>query len=355
MRIVIVAWRDLANPQSGGSEVLVDTMARGALARGHEVVLVAGDPVEQRSYEVVGSGSTFGQYLGAPRKVRQRFSDWDVCVDVSNGLPFFSPLWWKGPVVQLVHHVHTDQWRLRFPRPLSDIGSVIERKLVPHLYRRHLFAAVSPSTQAQLEALGVPASRIRQLPNATERPADIAKDKAAAPQFLVFGRLVPHKRVDLVLRHWPEIHERTGGTLLIAGDGPDRSELEQMASDGVEFLGRVDDAAKAELLAQSWLLLHPAAHEGWGIVVMEAASYGTPAVGFDVPGVRDSIVDGATGVLARDEDDFVQRWLSLTEDVNERMRLGETAVQRAAAYGEDHTAEAFLDICREACGFTAGT
>ncbi len=350
MRILIVAWRDLAHPQAGGSEMLVDACARGALARGHEVALVASDPVATRSYPVASSGSTYGQYLKAPRVARRQFADFDVLVDVSNGLPFFSPLWWRKPIVQIVHHVHTDQWPLRFPRPVSDVGAFIEGRLIPRMYRRHLFAAVSPSTQAELEHLGVAPESIRLLPNATELPVPAAEtaERSAEPRFVIFGRLVPHKRVDLALRLWPRVGDATGGQLVIAGDGPERQNLEQMASDGVEFVGRVDDAAKAELFSSSWALVHPAMHEGWGIVVMEAAAYGTPAIGFDVPGVRDSIVDGQTGVLVQDEEDFVQRWMGLASDVNERMRLGTQAAARAATYGEDQTAERFVEICQEA-------
>ncbi|MCU1345932.1 MAG: mshA 2 [Acidimicrobiia bacterium] len=350
MRILIVAWRDLAHPQAGGSEKLVDACARGALALGHEVALIASDPIASRKYPVASSGSTFGQYLRAPRVARRDFADYDVLVDVSNGLPFFSPVWWRKPVVQIVHHVHTDQWPLRFPRPLSDIGALVERKVVPWIYRKHLYAAVSPSTQEELEHLGIPADSIRLLPNATDQPVIATEPaaKSAEPRFVIFGRLVPHKRVDLALRLWPKVRAVTGGQLVIAGDGPERQQLEAMATDGVEFVGRVDDSAKAELFASSWALVHPAMHEGWGIVVMEAAAYGTPAIGFDVPGVRDSIVDGETGVLVRDEDEFVERWLALAADVNERVRLGDHAAVRAATYGEEQTGARFVEICHEA-------
>jgi glycosyltransferase involved in cell wall biosynthesis/SAM-dependent methyltransferase len=350
MRILIEAWRDLAHPQAGGSEVLVDVCARGAVAAGHDVTLIAGGPVQQREYRVVDAGSTFGQYIGGPRAARELMESHDVLMDVSNGLGFFSPLWWRKPVVQLIHHVHTDQWPLRFPRPFSDIGSYTERKVVPWLYRNALWAAVSDSTKAELEHIGVPGNRIRILPNATDLPVDEVAAKAIDPMFAVFGRLVPHKRVDLVLRRWPEVFARTGGKLVIAGDGPERGDLERQAQSmqGVEFLGRVDDATKDDLLASSWLLLHPAMHEGWGIVVMEAAARGTPALGFDVPGVRDSIEDGHSGVLARNEDDFVAQWLSLTENVNTRMEMADHARTRAFDYGEQRTTDAFLSICEEA-------
>ena len=111
-----MAWRDLANPQAGGSEVLVDHLIRGLTDQGHQAALVCGGPVGDRPYPVVSAGGTYDHYLRAPF-VARRFRDWDVVVDVVNGFPYFSPIWWRGPRVCLFNHVHGHQWQLHFPRP----------------------------------------------------------------------------------------------------------------------------------------------------------------------------------------------------------------------------------------------
>ena len=87
----------------------------------------------------------------------------------------------------------------------------------------------------------------------------------------------------------------------LAGDGPERARLQALAGPGVVFAGRVSEQEKHRLLCSAWLLVHPALIEGWGIVVAEAAIRGTPAVAFDVPGLRDSVVHGETGMLVRTE------------------------------------------------------
>ena len=66
MRIVFVSWRDLAHPQAGGSEVVVDHLARGLAERGHDVVLLAGGPVTDHPYRVRATGGTYSQNLVAP-------------------------------------------------------------------------------------------------------------------------------------------------------------------------------------------------------------------------------------------------------------------------------------------------
>src|SRR4051812_29638678 len=61
--ILFVAWRDLANRRAGGSEILVDRLASGMLARGHRVTLLCGGPVAERPYHVARNGGTYSQFL----------------------------------------------------------------------------------------------------------------------------------------------------------------------------------------------------------------------------------------------------------------------------------------------------
>ena len=135
---------------------------------------------------------------------------------------------------------------------------------------------------------------------------------------------MPYKRVDLLLRVWERVRDAVGGRLIVVGDGPERAALEA-AGAGVVFVGRVAEDEKWVLLGTSWALLHPAHHEGWGIVITEAAQVGTPSLGFNVPGVRDSIVDGVTGLLADSEEDLARRWIELAEKPELRKRLSEGA------------------------------
>ena len=64
-------------------------------------------------------------------------------------------------------------------------------------------------------------------------------------------------------------------------------------------------------------------------MITEAALRGTPTVGFDVPGLRDSVEHGRTGVLARSEAEFASVWAALALDPARRAALGEAARRRA--------------------------
>jgi hypothetical protein len=105
--ILFVAWRDLANRQAGGSEVLVDRLASGVLARGHRVTLLCGGQVAERPYRVVRNGGTYTQFLRAPLAYLRHFRSYDLIVEVCNGMPFLAPLWSQRPVLCLVNHMHT--------------------------------------------------------------------------------------------------------------------------------------------------------------------------------------------------------------------------------------------------------
>ncbi|MDP9418618.1 MAG: glycosyltransferase family 4 protein [Actinomycetota bacterium] len=347
MRIVFFTRRELANPLAGGSELLVDRLAAGAAEQGHDVELVAAGPVGDRPYATRDGGGRYTQYLRAPLTYAGRVRGADLVVDVANGLSFFVPMWCRAPAICLVNHLHTEQWSQWFPEPIAALGRSLERRGIPRVYRNHLFIAVSRSTATALEQIGVGADRIRIVPNGIDLRGP-SGPKSQEPLFLCLSRLVPHKRVELVLAAWERVRPRVGGRLVIVGEGPERGRLEAMAGDSVTFTGHVTDHDKQQLLGHAWLLLHPALVEGWGLVVMEAAAARTPTLAFDVPGLRDSVVHGRTGLLAPDMEAFGAAWVSLARDPAWRARLGEHARERAACFSWSSSVKQFLLVADEA-------
>lgn len=345
--VVFIAWRDLASPRAGGSEVLVDRLAAGMTARGDRVTLLCGGPAAEHGYRVVSSGGTYTQFLRAPMTYWRRLGDADLVVEVCNGMPFLSPLWCRRPQICLVNHMHTDLWRLRFPGPVAAAGRFAESRLMPWAHRNNLFLTVSDSTAGALRATGVAEDRIRQICNGVVQP-DPPTPRSPDPMFLALGRLADYKRVDLLLKLWNRVRPVTGGTLVIAGDGPERARLAALAGPDVIVTGRVTEEEKHRLLCSAWLLLHPALIEGWGIVVAEAAIRGTPAVGFDVPGLRDSVVSGETGRLVGTEGEFASAWASLALNHQARAAMGAAARERAERLHWSLAVEGFARVADDA-------
>jgi glycosyltransferase involved in cell wall biosynthesis len=348
VRILFVAWKDLAHPKAGGSEVVVDVLARSLMARGHEVSLLCSAPVGARPYEVVPNGGMYTQYLRAPFEYARRFRDADLVVDVANGMLFYSPLWRRGPRLCLVHHVHAEQWDRYFPRPVAAAFQVVEARSLPLVYRRTHFIADSDSTVHDLLDLGVEPAHVHLMNlgvDVIEPDGPVARSET--PMFLTLGRLAPNKRLDLLLDHWAQVGPQTGGTLVIAGDGPERDHLAarvaaEPALRGVVLEGRVTEARKAELLRQAWLMVHPAEREGWGLTIIEAAQGGTPSLGYRVAGVKDAVVDGTTGVLVDTDEEFVKEWIALSQQSDRRAELGRAAAVRAREFTWERTVDDFL-------------
>jgi glycosyltransferase involved in cell wall biosynthesis len=348
VHVLFVSWRDLANPNAGGSEVVVDHLANGLRARGHEASLLCAGPVGERPYEVIENGSTYSQYVRAPWEYLRRFRGVDLVVDVANGIPFFSPLWRRGPRLCFVHHVHAEQWDQYFPRPIAAAANFVEQRGVPLVYRRTHFVAVSPSTARDLVATGVDERRVHVVCNGVSVPPPAEPvGRSTEPLFVALGRIAPNKRLDQLLDIWARVAPQIPGRLVIAGDGPDRERIaarvaSEPALGRVTVEGRVSEARKAELLSQAWLFAHTSEREGWGIVLLEAGLFDTPTLAYRVPGVMDAVVDGVTGVLVDDDDEFVREWVALAGDPARRQRLGAAAARRAAEFSWDRSVDEFL-------------
>jgi len=110
--------------------------------------------------------------------------------------------------------------------------------------------------------------------------------------FLAGGRLAPYKRFDLVI----EAIKISGKKLKIFGDGIDLIRLKSLAKGfpGIEFLGRIDDTAKAELYSRSLAFINPQ-EEDFGITAVESQAAGRPVIAYKRGGALETVIPGVTG------------------------------------------------------------
>jgi glycosyltransferase involved in cell wall biosynthesis len=120
----------------------------------------------------------------------------------------------------------------------------------------------------------------------------LAIERHPRDYYLVLGRVVPYKRVDLAVAACA----RLGRPIKVAGDGRALDTVRAVAGPGTELLGRVSDAELRELLAGARALLF-CAEEDFGIVPVEAQAAGVPVIAYGVGGARESVIDPSTGVL----------------------------------------------------------
>jgi glycosyltransferase involved in cell wall biosynthesis len=341
--VLFVNWRDITHPEGGGSERYVHRMAEGLAGAGLSVSMfcAAHDraPAEEvlAGVRIVRRGGRLGVYPRALLHVLRHRPR--LVVDVQNGLPFGSSLVTRRPVVVLVHHVHREQWPIVFGRVGGAIGWWLESVVAPRLYRRNRYVTVSTATAEELGELGVDAGRVTVVRNGVEPAPPVSATPSALPRLVVLGRLVPHKRVEHALEVVARLRDRRPGLRLsIVGEGWWDAELRARAdelgvTDLVDFTGHVDEQTKHEELARAWVHLCPSVKEGWGLVVTEAGSHRVPTVGYrSAGGLRESVVDGLTGVLVDDLDEMTEAVDRLLDDENRRLAMGEAAARHASAF-----------------------
>jgi glycosyltransferase involved in cell wall biosynthesis len=353
--VAFLSWRDSRNPEGGGAERYLEKMAAGLVERGCRVtIFCAAHEAAPADEEIDGirfvrRGSKLSVYArGMAALLGRRLGSVDLVVDVQNGLPFFSRLVTRKPVVVLVHHVHREQWPVVYPGLIGKVGWWVERVLAPRLYRSCQYVAVSRSTRAELRELGVTGPRVAVVHNGTDPAIPVGTGRTEAPSVCVVGRLVPHKRVEHAIDAAVALRDELAGLRLhVVGSGWWDEELHAHAAargavDTVVFHGHVDEVRKNEIYERSWALALPSLKEGWGLVIGEAGMHGTPAVAYrSAGGTTESIADGYSGLLVHDEPEFVEALRSVLTDASLRAALSAGARAMSHQFTWTHAQSSF--------------
>ena len=358
-RIHALAWRDLDDPDAGGSEVHADEVLRRWAAAGLEVThrtsAAVGELAEENrnGYRVIRRGS---RYTVFPRtalsETLRRMGPYDALVEIWNGVPWFSPVWCHRPRITFLHHVHGPMWGQVLPGPLAGFGRFLEAQAAPVFYRRTQMVTPSEATRDELLELGFRPDLVRAVPNGVSTMFQPGGERSSAPLIVAVGRLAPVKRFGALIEAADHARRRVPDLRLeIAGSGPLREELEaQVASLGadhwVRFLGQVPNNELVDLYRRAWVVSSASLAEGWGLTLTEAAACRTPAVATDIRGHRSSVVDGVTGVLAPLER-LGDALADVLLDAPRRNELGRAALDRARTLTWDATAAGVLAALHE--------
>jgi len=349
VRILVLNWRDLAHPSAGGAEVYTSQVTRAWAQAGHQVTwfsaAVAGSPGDEVLDGVrhVRRGSRLSVYAEARRFVEGVGSrEFDLVIDEVNTRPFLTPRWLRDvPSVALIHQLCREIWWHEAPLPVALAGRLLlERRWLASYAETPTFT-ISRSSKTSLESYGL--RNVSIVPVGCETTARPDVERESSPTVLFVGRLASNKRPGDALRAFE--HARVdipGLKLWVVGSGPEQSRLSRRAPEGVTFFGQVDAATKRELMARAHVLVVTSVREGWGLVVDEAAAMGTPAIGYAVPGLIDSIpAAGGRLVAPRPEALADALRAGMPELVAHPVDSGWTSGARPW----DEVAQTFLDMC----------
>ncbi len=359
-RVHVLAWRDLDDPDAGGSEVHADEFMRRWAAAGlditHRTSTATGRPATARrnGYRVVRRGSRYTVFpRTAAGELTGRMGRSDALIEIWNGVPWFSPVWYRRPHMTILHHVHGPMWDQIMPAPLAGAGRLLEARVAPPFYRRALTVTPSTATRDELLELGFRPDKVVAVDNGIDSYFTPGGTRAAEPTIVAVARLAPVKRHELLLdaaadarRVVPDLRVR------IIGEGPSRPALEEWirrhdAAGWVALPGHRTQHELRDEYRSAWLVASASLAEGWGLALTEGAACATPAVATDIRGHRSSVIDGVTGILAAPED-LGAVMARVLADRAERERLGAAALARARTLTWDASALGVLRVFHRA-------
>lgn len=349
MRIVALNWRDPRHPEAGGAELHLREILRRCVRDGDDVTWLAeAFPGSEPEDEVDGirirrAGTWYNAHLALGALYRSRFRKErpDLVVEDINKVPFFTPLFARAPVLAIVPHLFG---ATVFREASLPVGAVVwaHEALLPSVYRRTPFLAISESTRDDLARRGIARERISVVRCGLDQAAYAVRTppEARGPVVAFLGRLRKYKGAQHVLRAFPAVLAAVPEARLdVIGDGPYRGALERLAArlgvaSRVRFLGALPHAAKVDALNEAQVSTCPSPKEGWGLTVVEANACGAPVVASRSPGLVESVRDGETGILVPHGDvpALAGAVVRLMRDRDARLRMAEAGRRWAATF-----------------------
>jgi glycosyltransferase involved in cell wall biosynthesis len=361
-RVDVVAWRDLDDPEAGGSEIHAHEVLSRWAAAGLDVHLRS-SRVDGAARSVERSGYSAdriaGRYAVFPRAALsglwRSFGSRDAVVEIWNGMPFFSPVWARRPRIVFLHHVHGEMWQMVLPSGLARLGTWIERSLAPPIYRREAIVTLSESAKREIVQLGLKPDQITVAPPGIDSRFGPGGSKDQDPLVITVGRLVPVKRFGLFVDAMAKVRAAHPNLrAMIIGEGYERQAIEARireagAEEWLTLLGRVSDEMLVDLYRRAWVVVSTSAREGWGMTLTEAGACGTPAVAIRIAGPEDAIADGVSGLLVGTAQEVATAVEAVLSDGDLRARLAEGAQRVAEQFSWEQTAlRAFGALAAEA-------
>ena len=319
MRILVLSWRGPKHPLAGGAEQVMHEHMKGWVAAGHEVTLFrssfkGGDENEViDGVKIIRRGrQIFGVHIMAFfYYVLSRHEEYDLVMDQFHGIPFFTPLYVRGPKLAVVQEVAGRVWlKNELPRPMNWIVGWIGYlgdPLLYFFYRRVNFMTGSQSAKDDLVKVGINKERVTVVPHGVIVNALVktpAKEKINTVMFL--GAVTKDKGIEDVFEVFRRLNASGEYQFWVVGKASEAyiKEMQgiekEMNKSSFQYWGFVSQRNKFELLARAHVMINPSILEGFGLVNIEASAMGTPVVAYKSRGLIDSVKDEESGVFCKE-------------------------------------------------------
>lgn len=355
MKILILNWRCIKNPDMGGSEIYFYELAKRWAKLGNKITWFspmfknAEKEEEIEGIKFIRSGGKYSIYFKSALNY-MKINDFDVIIDVENGIPFFSPLYIRNKKIFLhIHHVHKDIWFKQMPIPIAIIGYILESKIMPLLYKNNRVITLSKSSHDEI----IDEKITKCDPKIVNPGIEFYKykkfKKNRIPAVLFLNRVKKYKGIDTFIDSARKIGDRNI-EFWVAGSGDYLETAKKYVNENklknVLFFGRIDEEKKKEIMQKAWIFVNPSYKEGWGIVNIESNYFGTPVIGSNVSGIKDSVVDGKTGFLFEygNSDNLAEKIKTLIKNKKMLDKMSKNAKNWAKKFEWDSKAKEYLNL-----------
>lgn len=347
MKILIFNWRDIRHPLAGGAEISLFEHAKYWQKKGASVTWFASTFCGAKNTEmidgikIIRKGSHYTvQLLGFFYYISGKFSNVDVVIDSFHFIPFFTPLYVKeAKILALINEPAKKLWFKNIFFPLSLAGYMLE-PLFFVFYKKKQFITGSNSIAEEISRdYKINNKNINVINHGVTLGPERFYPKEKLPTIIYASRISADKGIEDAIKAVAEIMQTIPQIQFwIIGRAEYKDYLQKIKNlikakkiDKITSLyGFVIEEKKFELFARAWILIHPSVREGWGLNVIEANSVGTPAIGYNVAGLKDSIQNGKTGILVKpNARDLARKTTELIQDSQELKKLAKTAVKWA--------------------------
>jgi glycosyltransferase involved in cell wall biosynthesis len=371
VNLVWFSWKDLSHPLAGGAEVVADNILSRLAQDGHNVTLITSSPKGlkkeeyRRGYRIIRSGNRYTVYTEAPKSYRrylQTSDEPDYVIDEMNTIPFWAKKYSDNKQTKhylLAHQLCRIVWFYQMIFPISVIGYLLEPLYLyatSRIYSNVLTISNSSvndlkrfgfkKNNIQVISMGIDQTNFRIEPISSKNKGQIVclgairamkGTLSVAKAFSIISRAVPHARLIFI-----------GDDSGKYADKVRKYCSKNLRPDTYKFMGRIDLEEKQRTLRSSVIQLIASAKEGWGLTVSEAGSLGTIAVAYDTEGIRDSIINGKTGLLSsQNPRDLAIKALSILNDDVVCARMRKAALEKSRKMTFEASYNSFLNALGE--------
>jgi glycosyltransferase involved in cell wall biosynthesis len=307
-------WKDINHPNAGGAEIVMHEILKRLVIDNHKVTLLTSDYNNQRfdtidGVEIIRIGSN--KYLHSFQALWYYINNlkgFDNIIECVNTVPYFTKFFTKVTSKHFLfyHQLAREVWFYETKFPLSYFGYYLLEPIATKIQTlgQSRVITISDSTKNDLIKWGFKKENISIIREGIiNKSIDEYNPNSKSKIFTVLfhSSLRPMKRVEDIIKAFKLLLNTSVKAELLISGGGDITKLKELINqldinNNVQLLGRTDDKIKLDLMTRSTVLASTSIKEGWGLIVTEANSMATPAITYNVDGLRDS---NSTGIITK--------------------------------------------------------